>query len=114
MPKIGGNVKPIEVVTKPLDKTPLNIKLPDPIKTNPLEWVVVTPENAEQIFKQLEEKGQNKALFAMTPDGYQSLAYTIADLRNLISTQRQIILKYREYYEPQIEIKPEDKQETKK
>lgn len=122
MPKFGFGSKPlpeapapIVIETKPLEKTPLNIALPDPIKTKPIQWVVITPENAEQIFKELEAKGQNLALFAMTPDGYQSLSYTISDLRNLINLQRNIILQYKEYYEPQVlDKKDSDKSEEKK
>jgi hypothetical protein len=48
----------------------------------------------------------------MTPDGYQQLAITIADLRNMINQQRTIIAKYKEYYEPQVN-KPEPVQEKK-
>lgn len=68
-----------------------------------MAWVVVTPDNAEEIFKKMEQEGKNLVLFALTDDGYQQLAITIADLRNLINTQRNIIIKYKEYYEPQQE-----------
>lgn len=96
----GEKVKPIEVVSKPVEKTRLDIANPDPIKTKPIEWVVITPENLDEVWKRLESKNQNLVLFALTDDGYQQLAITIADLRNLINTQRTIILKYKEYYEP--------------
>jgi hypothetical protein len=95
----GKKVDPIEVKNVAVDKTPLDIQQPDPIKTKPIEWIVVTPDNAEAVFKKMEEKGQNPVLFAITDDGYQQLAITIADLRNLINTQRNIIVKYKEYYE---------------
>lgn len=104
---LGPKVKPVEVVTKPLDRTPLAIDLPEPLKLDPLQWVVITPANQEEVFKKLEAEGSDLAVFALTPDGYQSLAVTIAGLRNLISTQRNIILKYKEYYEP---AKDADKQ----
>jgi hypothetical protein len=96
----GKREKPIEITTKPVERTNLDIPLPDPIKTKPIEWMVVTPENADAVFKKLEEKGQDVVLFAITSDGYQQLAMTIGDLRNLINTQRAIIIKYKEYYEP--------------
>jgi len=79
--------------------------MPDPLKTKPIEWVVITPDNAEEVFKSLEQKGHEPVLFALTDDGYQQLALTIADLRNLINTQRNIIIKYKEYYEPQVNEK---------
>jgi hypothetical protein len=97
----GPSVKPVKVLSKPVEKTPLAIEMPDPIKTKPIEWVIVTPDNATEIFKKMEDNGQSVVLFALTDDGYQQLALTIADLRNFINTQRQIIIKYKEYYEPQ-------------
>jgi hypothetical protein len=39
-------------------------------------------------------------LFGLTDDGYEMLAFTMAELRNFIAQQRAITTKYREYYEP--------------
>jgi hypothetical protein len=97
----GPKVKPVQILSKPVERTPLDITLPEPIRTKPIEWVVITPDNVEDVFKKLEESGQNLVLFALTDDGYQQLALTIADLRNFMNTQRTIIIKYKEYYEPQ-------------
>ena len=72
---------------------------PDPLKAKTVEWVVVTPDNVEEVFSKLQAKGHNVVLFAVTEDGYQQLAITMADLRNFINTQRNIIIKYKEYYE---------------
>ena len=102
----GGKVKPIEVVTKAQEKTPLDIPMPESLRLKPIEWTLVTPGNAEEVFSKLEKSGENLVLFTLTDDGYQQLAITIAELRNYINTQRNIILKYKEYYEPK---KPEVK-----
>jgi hypothetical protein len=102
-------VKPIEVVNKARDKTALDISLPEPLKLKSMQWVVITPANQEEVFSQLEAEGSDAVVFALTPDGYQSLAITIAELRNMINTQRSIILKYKEYYEPKKEEKTEEK-----
>ena len=103
----GKREKPIEIVTKAADKTPLDIARPDPLKLKPLEWVLVTPGNQDEVFKKLEAQGVDPVVFALTADGYQQLAINIAELRNLINTQRNIIIKYKEYYEPKKE--PEKK-----
>jgi hypothetical protein len=97
---LGKREKPIEIATKAADKTPLDISHPDPLRLKPVEWVVMTPANQEEIFKKIEEKGADPVVFGLTPDGYQALAVTIAELRNMINTQRNIIIKYKEYYEP--------------
>ena len=83
-----------------MERTQLNLPAPDPIQARKIEWVIITPDNAESVFKKIEDSGQDIVLFAITSDGYQQLALTIADLRNLINTQREIIIKYKNYYEP--------------
>jgi hypothetical protein len=97
---IGQRVKPLEVTTVVREKTPLALSDPEPLKTGPMTWVIVTPDNVQGIWERMERDGETQVLFALTDDGYQQLAVTIAQLRNLIATQRQIILRYREYYEP--------------
>ena len=74
-----------------------------------MQWVVITPANQEEIFAQLEADGVDAAVFALTPDGYQSLAITISELRTLIATQRMIIMQYKDYYEPKKEEVKEEK-----
>jgi len=96
----GDRVKPVEIQTKAVERTRLNLPDPAPLKSNPVEWILITPANAEQVFAQLKEKNADLVLFGLTDDGYESLSVTIAELRNYIAAQRQIIIKYREYYEP--------------
>lgn len=93
-------VEPIQVVNKPIERTPLAIDNPPPLRLRPFDWIVITPENWEEVFKQMQTKEQNLVLFGLTSDGYQSLAVSIAEIRNLINTQRIIIQKYKDYYEP--------------
>jgi hypothetical protein len=86
--------------------------MPKPITVKPIEWIIVTPENAEQIWSKLKESNADVVVIGLTDNGYEQLAVTIAELRNMIATQRQIIIKYKEYYEP--EKKEESKSEDKK
>jgi hypothetical protein len=80
-------------------RTPLALTDPEPLQVAPVKWVVITPDNADSVFKQLAAKGQSLVLFALTDDGYQQLAVTMSEVRNFIATQRAIVIKYKEYYE---------------
>jgi hypothetical protein len=80
--------------------------MPDPLRLDPIDWVVITPQNAEEVFARLESKELDIVLFGLSAEGYQQLAVTIAELRNLINQQRNIIIKYKEYYEPKKETPP--------
>lgn len=102
-------VPPVQVQVKPVEKTPLALENPQPLRLKPVDWIVVTPQNWEEVFKQMQAKDQNLVLFGLTSDGYQALSLTIAELRNLINTQRIIIQKYKDYYEPAKSTQPEKK-----
>ncbi len=65
-----------------------------------MHWVIITPENAEEVWKKLKEENTDLVLFGLTDDGYEQLAITMAEIRNFIAQQRTIIIKYKEYYEP--------------
>ena len=88
-----------------MDKTPLAISQPDPLAVKPIKWIVITPENAESVFAQLAATNQDLVVFGLTADGYQQLSITMADIRNFIATQRTIIIKYKDYYEPPAPVK---------
>jgi hypothetical protein len=93
------SVDPITVKTEEVARQPLALELPAPIRVNPVTWTLVTPSNAEEIFAAMSERGDDLVLFTITADGYKDLAVTMAELRNLIATQRAIIVKYQQYYE---------------
>lgn len=95
----GPDVKPVEVVTKEVERTPLNLPDPTPVDPVPFKWVVITPENAQDVWAKLEKQGDDLVLFAVTDEGYEALSINMIQLRNHIDKQRTILLKYREYYE---------------
>jgi hypothetical protein len=96
----GSSVKPIEIVAKPIERMPLNLAQPTPLKLKKIEWIVITPNNVDSVFDKLANEKQNQVLFAVTDQGYMELAMTMMEIRNFISTQRQIIIQYKQYYEP--------------
>lgn len=96
----GEDVKPVEIVTQEVKRTPLNLADPAPLNPQELNWIVITPENADQVWAKLQESNTDLVLIALTDEGYESLAVTMAEIRNFIMQQRTIILQYKEYYEP--------------
>ena len=96
----GSRVKPVEIQTKAVERTRLNIPEPAPISAREIKWILITPENAEKVFSDLKGQNVDLVLFAITDEGYEQLALTMAEIRNHIAAQRAIILKYKDYYEP--------------
>lgn len=95
---------PIEIKTKAEERVRLNLADPTPLKARDIKWIIVTKDNVNEVFKELDSKGVDVVLFGLTDEGYEQLALTMAELRNYIATQRSIIVKYKDYYEPK---KPE-------
>ena len=93
-------IKPVEIQKKAVERTPLNLADPQPLKPSVPQWIIITPENQVQVFADLKAKNIDIVLFALTDDGYEELATDIAQIRAFIAQQREIIIKYREYYEP--------------
>lgn len=91
--------KVINVQTEAVEKTHLDIEEPAPLDAKPIGWIIITRENAEEVFAQLEAEGKHVVLFGLTSDDYRDLSLTIADLRTILVTQKEIIVKYKEYYE---------------
>lgn len=92
--------EPVVIKKEAVERTPLKLSDPAPLKSRSPKWIVITPENADKVWKDLKEQKVDLVLFALTDEGYEELAISMAELRNFINTQRTIILKYKEYYEP--------------
>lgn len=96
----GLDREPIVVETVPAERTPLNLPDPAPLRLSSPEWFIVTPDNVDEVWEQIKTvKTRDVVIFGMTDDGYIELSNDLTKMRNLIAEQRQIILKYREYYE---------------
>ena len=106
LPKWGSDVKPIEVKTVAVEKTRLNLKDPPPLEARDVQWIIITPENAEAVFQRLRDENIDVVLIGLTDVGYEQLSLTMAEIKNYIAQQKAIIVKYKEYYEP---AKPEEK-----
>lgn len=97
----GGNrVDPIDIQYTAVDRIPLNLSDPAPLRLKTPQWIVITPENADNVWEELKNKNTNLVLFAVTDQGYENLSLNMVEIRNFINMQRQIIIKYKEYYEP--------------
>ena len=102
---VGCASNPVEptakvVIQKVIEKKlPLNIADPEPLDLQHIEWVIVTRENIEEVWAQIEGDNEGVALFALRHGDYERLALNIADIRAAIGEYVIILKRYREYYE---------------
>lgn len=88
----------VRVVSQPLPRPTLDIPPVDKLNTRPIEWIVVTPNNADEIFARLQSEGSLPVVFAVTEQGYKNLTLNNSDQLKIILQQQAAINGYRKYY----------------
>ena len=94
-----SSVKDLQIFTKEVKRTPLNLDNPKPAKLDSIEWMVINSDNYKKIFEELEKGNKSVVLFGLTDDEYEKLAVNFAQVRKYIILNRSILEKYKEYYE---------------
>ena len=95
----AAGVKVIDTYKIEKKREPLAIEDPAPLELQDIDWIIITKDNAEEVFEKIKAGGGEYSLFALTDKGYEKLALNFADIRNKLAEQRQIILSYKDYYE---------------
>jgi ADP-heptose:LPS heptosyltransferase len=95
-----STIKELKVFSKAVERQPLNLIKPEAAKMEDIKWIIITSENAEEVFAKLKEQGKDPVLFGLTGDGYESLAKNFAQIRAYMLKQDAIINEYKQYYEP--------------
>lgn len=98
-----SSVKQLEVFTKEVERTPLNLDAPEAPKMEKLNFIIITSENADEVFAKLKEDGKDPVLFGLSDDDYEILAKNFAHIRAFIIQQGATLDQYKEYYEPKEE-----------
>ena len=98
---VGCTTQPqrIEISAKPIDKPQLILPPVEQLRLKDVEWIIITEENAQEVFEQLLKDRKDPMLIGLTDDGYEVLSLNMSDIMKLIAQQRQIIAAYRNYYE---------------
>lgn len=91
---------PTNVVdSNPIERPRLIVPSVDRFDSRTVKWIVITPENVDQVFADLQDSGSSIVLFALTDTGYENISLNIADIAKLVKQQQSIIAAYRQYYE---------------
>jgi hypothetical protein len=89
----------IEVSTTPIEKPSLILPDATVLRLNDVEWIVITKENAAEVFAELESSRKDAALVGLTAEGYAVLSTNYGDIMAYIQQQNAIIAAYKNYYE---------------
>ena len=84
-------------VEKPREK--LNYEMPTPLQMEEIKWIIITSENADEVFKRLEDAGIDPVLFGITDKDFQVLARNFAQIRQKLQETNNLLQEYKKYYE---------------
>jgi len=94
-----SGVKQLSIFKEEVPRAKLNIEKPTPLELENLKWIIITSENAEEVFKKLEEQGIDPVLWGLTDKDFELLAKNFAQIRNQLKITNDLLDKYKEYYE---------------
>lgn len=92
------SLEEIEVKTVPVEKPTLSLPGSDPVNLKKVEWIIITPDNQDTVFIEVEEKSGSSALFSLDVDSYEDLSRNLNEVRRYIEQQEAIIKAYERYY----------------
>ena len=104
-----SGVKQLEIFKTEVEREKLNLKKPTPLELEQLKWIIITSENAEEVFKKLEEQGIDPVLWGLTDKDFELLAKNFARIRNQLKVTNDLLDKYKQYYEGDLEEKDDKK-----
>ena len=93
-------VKKLEIFKTEVPRQELQLEKRTPLELEQLRWIIITSENAEEVFKKLEEQGIDPVIFGLTDKDFELLAKNFARIRNQLKITNDLLDQYKEYYEP--------------
>ena len=100
-----AGVKKLEIFKEEVPRAQLNLEKPTPLELENLRWIIITSENADEVFKKLEEQGIDPVLWGLTDKDFELLAKNFARIRNQLKITNDLLDKYKEYYETDVNKK---------
>jgi len=91
--------KRIKLFTVEEPRAKLNLQNPTPLQMEEIRWIIITSQNADEVFKKLEAQGIDPVLFGLTDKEYELLSKNFAQIRAKLKESNDILDKYKQYYE---------------
>ncbi len=97
-----------------VERQPLDLEKPTIQELEKLKWIIITSENADEVFKKMKEQGIDPVIFGLSDNDFQLLAKNFAQIRAHMMKLNVMIDEYKDYYESDVINKDKEKQEVTK
>ena len=109
-----SSIKQLDIFTMEVERQPLDLDKPTIQQLEELKWLIVTSENADEVFKKMKEKGIDPVIFGLSDNYFKLLAKNFAQIRAHMMKLNVMIDEYKDYYESDIINKDKQPEQDKK
>ena len=109
-----SSIKKLDIFTMEVERAPLDLDKPTIQQLEELKWIIITSENADEVFKKMKEQGLDPVVFGLSDKDFQLLAKNFAQIRAHMMKLNVMIDEYKDYYESDIINKDKEKLEVTK
>jgi hypothetical protein len=89
---------PVVIQREAIDRPTLNLPPVDKLTSQNVTWTIVTPDNAEQVFADMQASGGAPVLFSVSATNYENIAINTQEALRVIVQQQAVIDGYQVYY----------------
>ena len=97
-----SSIKKLDIFTMEVERQPLDLEKPTIQQLEELKWIIITSENADEVFKKMKEQGLDPVVFGLSDKDFQLLAKNFAQIRAHMMKLNVMIDEYKDYYESDI------------
>ena len=97
-----SSIKKLDIFTMEVERQPLDLEKPTIQELEKLKWIIITSENADEVFKKMKEQGIDPVIFGLSDNDFQLLAKNFAQIRAHMMKLNVMIDEYKDYYESDI------------
>jgi len=97
-----SSIKKLDIFTMEVERKPLDLDKPTIQQLEELKWIIITSENADEVFKKMKEQGLDPVVFGLSDKDFQLLSKNFAQIRAHMMKLNVMIDEYKNYYESDI------------
>ena len=91
--------KRVKIFSVEEPRAKLNLPNPEALNLEKVRWIIITSENAQEVFAKLEAEGIDPVLFGLTDKDYEMIARNFAQIRQKLQETNNLLEEYKKYYE---------------
>jgi len=94
-----SGVKELSIFKEEVPRQKLDLVKPTMPELEKLKWIIITSDNADEVFKKMEEQGIDPVIFGLSDKDFQLIAKNFAQIRAHLKHTNDLLEQYKEYYE---------------